>query len=238
MRGLVVRPMGANAIVTVERSRQIVFRGDAFTAKHTEFKVGLRLDYSSGVLIRNSTLLALRRPHPEVVDLPASRGGRRTSTVVQRLVPRLPRLRLHRRPDGPNLGDPREPLRPRAGVPHGLGRSAPPGPDRALQRRRPSRHQERRSASARAAGRSSNLATADDGVRVIDNLFLRDDPLAPGARRPGRDPGRDACEPRIPRGTEIVNNTILSGRRRAGTRESLDRAQPALFGACSDATAP
>jgi hypothetical protein len=55
VRGLVVRPMGANAIVTVERSRQIVFRGDAFTAKHTEFKVGLRLDYSSGVLIRNST---------------------------------------------------------------------------------------------------------------------------------------------------------------------------------------
>ena len=34
VRGLVVRPMGANAIVTVERSRQIVFRGDAFTAIH------------------------------------------------------------------------------------------------------------------------------------------------------------------------------------------------------------
>ena len=98
VRGLVVRPLGANAIVTVERSRQIVFRGDAFTAKHTEFKVGLRLDYSSGVLIRNSTFSHCgdRTPKWSTCLLPrwaARRAGR------AQLVPRLPRVRLHRRPD-------------------------------------------------------------------------------------------------------------------------------------------
>ena len=209
VRGLVVRPMGANAIVTVERSRQIVFRGDAFTAKHTEFKVGLRLDYSSGVLIRNSTF---------------SHCGDRTPKWSTCLLPRwAARVRVvhnwfHDCRGCDFIG----------------GRI---GPNSVIRENRFDRalachtgwvkcaHQdliELFSADgllitrnvfgvSQGGGAQLNLATADDGVRAINNLFLRDDPLAPGhVARVAILVGTRAS-PRIPLGTEIVNNTILSG---------------------------
>ena len=124
MRGLVVRPLSGDRHRQVERSRQIVFRGDTFTAKDTEFKVGLRLDYSSGVLVRNSTF---------------SHCGDRTPKWSTCLLPRwaadmrIVRNWFHdcRGCDfiggriGAEPGHPREPLRPRAGVPHGLGEVQP-----------------------------------------------------------------------------------------------------------------
>ena len=178
VRGLVVRPMGANAIVTVERSRQIVFRGDAFTAKHTESKVGLRLDYSSGVLIRNSTF---------------SHCGDRTPKWSTCLLPRwAARVRVvhnwfHDCRGCDFIG----------------GRI---GPSSVIRENRFDR-----ALACHTGWAQLNLATADDGVRVINNLFLRDDPLAPGhVARVAILVGTRAS-PRIPLGTEIVNNTILSG---------------------------
>ena len=94
------RPLGGNALVLAQRSRRIVFRGDTFTAKRTELQ-GRRCGSTTRAasLVRNSTLLALRRPHAEMVDVPAPAvGGARHGRAE--LVPRLPRLRLHRRPGG------------------------------------------------------------------------------------------------------------------------------------------
>ena len=58
-----------------KRSRQIVFRGDTFTAKRTEFKVGLRLELLARRAGPEQHVLALRRSHAEVVDVPAAALG-------------------------------------------------------------------------------------------------------------------------------------------------------------------
>ena len=63
---------------------------------------------------------------------------------------------------------------------------------------------------SQGGGAQLNLATADDDVRIVDNLFLRDDPsrrgTSPGSRSwSGRGRAPD------PAGVSIVNNTILSG---------------------------
>src|SRR4051794_7195705 len=55
VRGLVVRPLSGDAGIVAKRSRRIIFRGDTFTAKGTDFKVGLRLNHSRGVVVRSST---------------------------------------------------------------------------------------------------------------------------------------------------------------------------------------
>jgi hypothetical protein len=55
------------------------------------------------------------------------------------------------------------------------------------------------------------MALAVDHVRVMDNLFIRSDPAAPGViSRVGILVGTKRS-PRVPRDVEIVNNTVLSG---------------------------
>src|SRR4029079_121441 len=209
VRGLVVRPLTGDARVMVKRSPGIVFRGDTFTAKGTEFKVGLRLDFSTGVVVRSSTFSHCgdRTPKWSTCLLPRCASGVR---VVHNW--------FHDCRGCDFIG----------------GRI---GPNRVIRENRFDRalachtgwvkcaHQdliELFSADgllitrnvfgvSQGGGAQLNLATADDGVRVINNLFLRDDPLAPGhVARVAILVGTRA-RPRIPLGTEIVNNTILSG---------------------------
>jgi hypothetical protein len=64
---------------------------------------------------------------------------------------------------------------------------------------------------SQGGGAQVNLPTADDDVRIVNNVFLRDDPLAPGIiARVGILAGTRATA-RVPLRLEIVNNTILSG---------------------------
>ena len=51
---------------------------------------------------------------------------------------------------------------------------------------------------SQGGGAQLNLATADDNVRIVNNLFLRDDPRAPGIVARVGDPGRDAGGPPDP----------------------------------------
>jgi hypothetical protein len=209
VRGLVVRPMGANAIVLVESSQRIVFRGDAFTAKHTHKKVGLRLDYSRDVLIRNSTFAHCgdRTPKWSTCLLPRWAAGVR---VVHNWFHDCRGCDFIGGRIGPNAVI-RENRFDRALACHtGWVKCAHQdlielfSADGLLITRNVFGVTQR-------GGAQLNLATADDGVRVVNNLFLRDDPLAPGiVSRVGILVGTRASS-RIPLGTEIVNNTILSG---------------------------
>ena len=209
VRGLVVRPLTGDARVMVKRSRGIVFRGDTFTAKGTEFKVGLRLDHSRGVVVRSSTF---------------SHCGDHTPKWSTCLLPRWARdVRIVRN----WFHDCR-------GCDFIGGRIGPNGVirenrfDRALACRTgwvKCAHQdliELFNAAglvvtrnvfgvSQGGGAQLNLATADDDVRVVDNLFLRDDPRAPGiVPRVGILLGTRSS-PRIPLRAVVVNNTILSG---------------------------
>ena len=209
VRGLVVRPLTGDARVMVKRSRGIVFRGDTFTAKGTEFKVGLRLDHSQGVVVRSSTF---------------SHCGDHTPKWSTCLLPRWARdVRIVRN----WFHDCR-------GCDFIGGRIGPNGVirenrfDRALACRTgwvKCAHQdliELFNAAglvvsrnvfgvSQGGGAQLNLATADDDVRVVDNLFLRDDPRAPGiVPRVGILLGTRSS-PRIPLRAVVVNNTILSG---------------------------
>jgi hypothetical protein len=209
VRGLVVRPMGANAIVIVQSSQQIVFRGDAFTAKHTRYKVGLRLDYSRGVLIRNSSFAHCgdRTPKWSTCLLPRWAADVR---VVHNWFHDCRGCDFIGGRIGPN-GVIRENRFDRALACHtGWVKCAHQdlielfSADGLLITRNVFGVTQR-------GGAQLNLATGDDGVRVINNLFLRDDPLAPGiVSRVGILVGTRAST-RIPLGTEILNNTILSG---------------------------
>jgi len=209
VRGLVVRPLTGDARVMVKRSRGIVFRGDTFTAKGTEFKVGLRLDHSRGVVVRSSTF---------------SHCGDHTPKWSTCLLPRWARdVRIVRN----WFHDCR-------GCDFIGGRI---GPNSVIRENRFDRalachtgwvkcaHQDLIElfnadgllitrnvfGVSQGGGAQLNLATADDGVRVINNLFLRDDPLAPGKVARVAILAGTRASPRIPLGTEIVNNTILSG---------------------------
>jgi len=209
VRGLVVRPLTGDARVMVKRSRGIVFRGDTFTAKGTEFKVGLRLDHSQGVVVRSSTF---------------SHCGDHTPKWSTCLLPRWARdVRIVRN----WFHDCR-------GCDFIGGRIGPNGVirenrfDRALACKTgwvKCAHQdliELFNAAglvvtrnvfgvSQGGGAQLNLATADDDVRVVDNLFLRDDPRAPGiVPRVGILLGTRSS-PRIPLRAVVVNNTILSG---------------------------
>jgi hypothetical protein len=64
---------------------------------------------------------------------------------------------------------------------------------------------------SQAGGAQLNLATADDDVRVVDNLFLRDDPRAPGVVPRVAILLGTRLSPRMPLRAVVVNNTILSG---------------------------
>ena len=209
VRHLVVRPLGGKAGVLVERSRNIVFRGDTFTAKHTRHKVGLRLDFSRDILVRNSDF---------------SHCGDRTPKWSTCLLPRwAARVRIvhnwfHDCRGCDFIGG-------RAG-PHVVIREN--RFDRALACHTgwvKCAHQDLIElfradglliarnvfGVSQAGGAQVNLATADDDVRIVNNVFLRDDPLAPGiVARVGILAGTRATA-RIPLRLEIVNNTILSG---------------------------
>jgi hypothetical protein len=209
VRGLVVRPLGGKAGILARRSRNIVFRGDTFTAKHTRFKVGLRLDFSRGVLVRNSKF---------------SHCGDRTRKWSTCLLPRwAAKVRIvhnwfHDCRGCDFIGG-------RAG-PHTVIREN--RFDRALACHTgwvKCAHQDLIElfnadgllitrnvfGVSQGGGAQVNLATADDDVRVVNNLFLREDPLAPGiVARVGILAGTRTT-PRIPLRLEIVNNTILSG---------------------------
>jgi hypothetical protein len=209
VRHLVVRPLGGKAGVLVERSRNIVFRGDTFTAKHTHNKVGLRLDFSRGILVRNSNF---------------SHCGDRTPKWSTCLLPRwAAKVRIvhnwfHDCRGCDFIGG-------RAG-PHLVIREN--RFDRALACHTgwvKCAHQDLIElfrtdgllisrnvfGVSQGGGAQVNLATADDGVRIVNNLFLHDDPQAPGIiARVGILAGTRAST-HIPLGLEIVNNTILSG---------------------------
>lgn len=209
VRGLVVRPLGGNAGVLAERSRHIVFRGDTFTAKHTHFKVGLRLDFSRGVLIRNSDF---------------SHCGDRTPKWSTCLLPRwAARVRVVHNwfhdcrgcdfiggRAGPNVVI-RENRFDRALACHtGWVKCAHQDlielfrADGLLITRNVF-------GVSQGGGAQVNLATADDDVRIVNNVFFRDDPSAPGVvARVGILAGTRA-DSRIPLRLEIVNNTIVSG---------------------------
>ncbi len=209
VRGLVVRPLTGDARAMVKRSRRIVFRGDTFTAKGTEFKVGLRLDHSRGVVVRSSTF---------------SHCGDHTPKWSTCLLPRWARdVRIVRN----WFHDCR-------GCDFIGGRIGPNGVirenrfDRALACKTgwvKCAHQDLIElfnadglvvsrnvfGVSQGGGAQLNLATADDDVRVVDNLFLRDDPRAPGiVPRVGILLGTRSS-PRIPLRAVVVNNTILAG---------------------------
>ena len=209
VRGLVFRPVNGNARVLVDRSRRIIFRGDSFTAKHTDYKVALRLDASRGVLIRNSSF---------------SHCGDRTRKWSLCLLPRW----------ASNVRVVHNWFHDCRGCDFIHGRA---GPGFVIRENRFDRalachtgwvkcaHQDLIELFAadgmlitrnvfgvsQRGGAQLNLATADDDVRVVNNLFLRDDPLAPGiVARVGILVGTRST-PRLPHGVQIVNNTILSG---------------------------
>ncbi len=209
VRGLVVRPLTGDARVLARRSHRIVFRGDTFTAKGTEFKVGLRLDHSRGVVVRNSTF---------------SHCGDHTPKWSTCLLPRWARdVRIvhnwfHDCRGCDFIG----------------GRA---GPNAVIRENRFDRalacttgwvkcaHQDLIElfnadglvitrnvfGVSQGGGAQLNLATADDDVRVVDNLFLRDDPQAQGIVSRVAILLGTRSSPRIPRRAVVVNNTILSG---------------------------
>jgi hypothetical protein len=209
VRGLVFRPLTEDARVLVKRSRAVAFRGDTFTAKRTAYKVGLRLDYSSGVVVRGSVF---------------SHCGDRTPRWSLCL---RPRWAAHVRILHNWFHDCR-------GCDFVGGRA---GPDLVVRGNRFERalachtgwvkctHQDLIElfnargmlvtqnvfGVSQRGGAQLNLATADDDVRVIDNVFLRDDPRAPNVV-----PGvgillGTRANSRVPLDVEILNNTILSG---------------------------
>jgi hypothetical protein len=214
VRHLVVRPLGGKAGVLVKRSHNIVFRGDTFTAKHTDNKVGLRLDFSRGVLVRGSNF---------------SHCGDRTPKWSTCLLPRwaadvrIVHNWFHDCRGCDFIGG-------RAG-PHLVIREN--RFDRALACHTgwvKCAHQDLIElfradgllisrnifGVSQGGGAQVNLATADDDVRIVNNLFLHDDPLAPGiVARVGILAGT-RTNSRIPLGLEIVNNTILSGAPKGG----------------------
>jgi len=218
VRRLIVRPLGGNALLLADRSRGLVFRGDTFTAKRTRYKVALRLDHSRGVLIRNSRF---------------SHCGDHTPKWSTCLLPRwaadvtVMRSWFHdcRGCDfiggraGPNL-EIRENRFDRAlACTTGWVKCAHQDlielfrADGMLVTRNVF-------GVSQGGGAQLNLATADDHVRVVDNLFLRSDPRAPGViARVGILVGTRAS-PRVPRDVTIVNNTILSGAPKGGHAES------------------
>jgi Right handed beta helix region len=209
VRNLVVRPLDGKAGIVAERSHDIVFRGDTFTAKHTHSKVGLRLDFSRSILVRNSNF---------------SHCGDRTPKWSTCLLPRwAARVRIvhnwfHDCRGCDFIGG-------RAG-PHVVIREN--RFDRALACHTgwvKCAHQDLIElfradgllitrnvfGVSQGGGGQVNLATGDDDVRIVNNLFLRDDPLAPGiVARVGILAGTRATA-RIPLRLEVVNNTILSG---------------------------
>jgi hypothetical protein len=209
VRGLIVRPLSGDAEVLAQRSHGLVFRRDTFTAKRTEFKVGLRLDYSRGVVVRNSRFSHCGDHTPK------------WSTCL------LPRWASHLRVVHNWFHDCR-------GCDFIGGRA---GPGLVIRENRFDRalacdtgwvkcaHQDLIElfnadgmlvtrnvfGISQGGGAQLNLATADDDVRIVDNLFLRDDPRAPGiVPRVGILLGTRSS-PRVPLGVEIANNTILSG---------------------------
>ena len=209
IESLIVRPLGGNAQVLAKRSSGIVFRGDTFTAKRTSYKVGLRLDFSRNVVVRNSRFSHCGDHTPK------------WSTCL------LPRWASHLTVMTSWFHDCR-------GCDFIGGRA---GPDLVIQDNRFDRalacntgwvkcsHQDLIElfnadgmlvtrnifGVSQGGGAQLNLATADDNVRVVDNLFLRDDPRTPGiVPRVAILVGTRASR-RIPRGVSIVNNTILSG---------------------------
>lgn len=209
LRGLVVRPLNGDAGIVAKRSRRIVLRGDTFTAKGTDFRVGLRLNHSRDVVIRNSTFSHCGDHTPKWSTCLLPRwaadvrilhnwfhdcrgcdfiGGRAGSNAVIRENRFDRALACHTgwvkcaHQDLIELfnADGMVITRNVFGVSQG-------------------------------GGAQLNLATADNDVRVVDNLFLRDDPRAPGiVARVGILAGTRAAS-RIPLRLEIVNNTILSG---------------------------
>ena len=218
VESLVVRPLGGNAQVLAKRSSGIVFRGDTFTAKRTRYKVGLRLDYSRNVVVRNSRFSHCGDHTPK------------WSTCL------LPRWASHLTVMTSWFHDCR-------GCDFIGGRA---GPDLVIQDNRFDRalacktgwvkcsHQDLIElfnadgmlvtrnifGVSQGGGAQLNLATADDNVRVVNNLFLRDDPRTPGIVPRVAILVGTKTTPRIPRDVTIVNNTILSGAPKGGHAES------------------
>src|SRR4051812_5201496 len=218
VRGLVVRPLSGDAGIVAKRSRRIIFRGDTFTAKGTDFKVGLRLNHSRGVVVRSSTF---------------SHCGDHTPKWSTCLLPRwaadtrIVRNWFHDCRGCDFIG----------------GRA---GPNLVIRENRFDRalachtgwvkcgHQDLIElfnadgmvvtrnvfGVSQGGGAQLNLATADDNVRIVDNLFLRDDPRAQGVVPRVAILVGTRTSPRIPRGVSIVNNTILSGAPKGGHAQS------------------
>jgi hypothetical protein len=218
VRGLIIRPLRGNAQLLAAHSRGLVFRGDTFTAKRTNYKVGLRLDFSRGVVVRNSRF---------------SHCGDHTPKWTTCL---LPHWASHLRITHSWFHDCR-------GCDFIGGRA---GPALVIRKNRFDRalachtgwvkchHQDLIElfnadgvlvtqnvfGVSEGGGAQLNLATADDDVRVVDNLFLRDDPRTPGVVPRVAILLGTRSSPRIPRGVEVVNNTILSGAPKGNHAES------------------
>jgi Right handed beta helix region len=209
VRGLVVRPLAGDAGIVAKRSRRIAFRGDTFTAKGTRFKVALRLNHSRGIVIRNSTFSHCGDHTPK------------WSTCL------LPRWAAHVRIVHNWFHDCRgcDFIGGRAGADVVIRENRF---DRALACRTgwvKCAHQDLIElfnadglvvsrnvfGVSQSGGAQLNLATADDDVRVVDNLFLRNDPRAPGVVPRVAILLGTRLSPRIPLRAVIVNNTILSG---------------------------
>jgi Right handed beta helix region len=218
IRSLIVRPLTGDAGVIARRSRDIVFRGDTFTAKRSRFRVRVRLDRSDGVVVRNSAF---------------SHCGDRTRRFTTCLMPRW----------ASNVTVFHNWFHDCRGCDFIGGRA---GPDLVIRDNRFDRalacttgwvkcvhqdlielfHTEGMLVSrnvfgvSQAGGAQLNLATDDDDVRVVDNLFLGSDPRAPGiVPRVAILVGTRLTE-RVPLSVEIVNNTILSGAPKGNHPES------------------
>ena len=214
VRGLVVRPLNGDAGIVAKRSRRIVFRGDTFTAKGTAFKVGLRLNHSRGVVVRSSTFSHCGDHTPKWSTCLLPRWAADTR-IVRNWFHDCRGCDFIGGRAGPNLVI-RENRFDRALACHtGWVKCGHQdlielfNADGMLVTRNVF-------GVSQGGGAQLNLATADDHVRIVDNLFLRDDPRASGiVPRVAILVGTRTSQ-RIPRGVSIVNNTILSGAPKGG----------------------
>lgn len=211
VRHLSVHPLKADGGIIAHSSSNLVFQGDRFTAKGTRHTVTLDLDHSNTVMVRASRF---------------SHCGDQTSQWALCL---LPRFASHVTVDGNWFHD-------CFGCDFIHGRA---GPAFVVENNRFARalacherwvkcgHSDdielfaadgmlvRRNIFGvnQRGGAQLYLATATDHVRIVNNLFLRHDPRAPGViPRIGIQVGT-RVNPREPEDVQIVNDTVLSGRR-------------------------
>jgi hypothetical protein len=204
-------PLGGDSRLIVAGSRHVILDALTFTAAGTAHTVDLELDHSSRVTVRGSSfshcgdaspewslclqpqradhvLIADNRFHDcRGCDFIHGRAGRDTTIRDNRFARAL---RCHRRVAKCIHQDAIELF-----AADGLVVSR------------------NRFGVTERGGAQLYLTNVVDDVRIANNLFLRDDPRAPGVRSPVGIYVGAGTSPHLPHHVTIVNNTILSGTR-------------------------